>query len=159
MARKGHSRVVENLQFPNPSTSPVRHDDLTLHPHLSSIAKRFKVPFFELMKVWAAASKQFLVSQLYSPVKLLYVLSPSILSSQSVICLSPVRSPTLFRLLEFPAVPTIYTAQSRASERHNLDLYPSCSSSPSSVSLCILAQPNIYCTERPSSSLTVVSAN
>jgi hypothetical protein len=46
-----------------------------------------------------------------------------------------------------------------SSRKHNLDLYPSCSSSPSSVFLCILAQPNIYCTERPSSSLTFVSAS
>jgi hypothetical protein len=150
--------VVKTLRFPNPNTLPVRHDGSTPHPHLS-IAERFKVPLFELMKVWAAASKQCPASQSYSPIKLLYVSSPSILSSPSVICLSPVLSPTLIPLVEFPAVPTIYTARSRASGRHNLDLYPSCPSSPSSVSLCILAQPNIYCTKRPTSSLAFVSAN
>ena len=150
--------MVKSLRFPNSSTLPVRHDDSTLRPHLS-IAERFKVPIFELVKVWAATSKQCTASQSYSSVKLLYVSSPCILSSPSVTYLSPVLSPALFRLVEFPAVLTIYTARSRASERHNLDLYPPCSSSPSSVFLCILAQPNIYCTERPSSSLTFMSAN
>jgi hypothetical protein len=62
------------------------------------------------------------------------VSSPSILSSPSAICLSLVLSPTLFRLTEFQAVPTIYTARSRASERHNLDVYLSCSLSLVSVS-------------------------
>jgi hypothetical protein len=80
---------MKSLRFPNSSTLPVRHDDSTLHPHLSSIAKRFKVPFFELMKVRAAASKQCPASQLYSSVNLLYVSSLSILSSPSAICLSP----------------------------------------------------------------------
>jgi hypothetical protein len=36
--------------------------------------------------------------------------------------------------MEFQAVPTIYTAWSRASERHNLDVYLSCSLSLVSVS-------------------------
>jgi len=56
-ARKGLNRVVKTLRFPNPNTSPVRHDGSTPHSHLS-IAERFKVPLFELMKVWAAALKQ-----------------------------------------------------------------------------------------------------
>jgi len=86
--RKGLNRVVKNLQFPNPNTLPVRLDGSTPRPHLS-IAERFKVPLFELMKVWAVASKQRPVSQLYSSVKLLYVSSPSILSSPSPICLFP----------------------------------------------------------------------
>jgi hypothetical protein len=81
---------------------------------------------FELVEVWAAASKQCPASQSYSSVKLLYVSSPCILSSPSVTHLSPVLSPALFRLMEFPAVLTIYTARSRASERHNLDLYQRC---------------------------------
>jgi hypothetical protein len=61
---------------------------------------------FELVKVWAAASKQCPASQSYSSVKLLYVSSPCILSSPSVTHLSPVLSPALFRLVEFPAVLT-----------------------------------------------------
>jgi hypothetical protein len=151
--------VVKSLRFPNPSTLPLRHDDSTLHPHLSSIAKRSKVAFFELVKVRAAASRQCSASQSYSPVKLcMRRLLPS--SPVHLLFAFPsVLSPTLFRLVEFPDVPTIYTARSRASERHKLDLYPSCSSSPSSVFLCILAQPNIYCTEQPTSSLKFVSAN
>ena len=86
-------------------------------------------------------------SQSYSPVELLYVSSPFILSSPSANCLSPVSSSTLFRLVEFQAVPTSYSnGTSRAFERHNLDVYPSCCSSPILVSLRILAQPIIYVT-------------
>ena len=132
-ARKGLNRVVKSLRFPNPSTLLVRHDGSTLHPHLS-IAERFKVPLFELMKVWAAASQQCPVSQLYSSVKLLHVSSPSIPSSPSAICLFPRTFSYSIPPVELPAVPTSYlNGTSRASERHNLDLYPS--SSPSSVSL------------------------
>lgn len=34
-ARKGLNRVVKSLQFPNPSTLPVRDNGSTLHPHLA----------------------------------------------------------------------------------------------------------------------------
>jgi len=49
---------------------------------LSSIAERFKVPFFGLTKVRAAASK-------YSPVKFLYVSSPESFYPLQSVCYLP----------------------------------------------------------------------
>jgi hypothetical protein len=55
------------------SNNPEQLEEAFRKLGLSSIAKRFKVPFFELMKVRAAASKQCPASQLQSSVNLLYL--------------------------------------------------------------------------------------